>query len=168
MGESPLSLGFSSTVPPSLDLEQLIFYQACDGMGKCVVVVKAENGRIAAAYNEDGFTSDWNSYPNLKGFLVSVDEDGGVGEIFYRNDNAVGVLNHYFDGPWFGDLNPSDLYISDNWERSRSRLGGSYGRGTGLNHYALFGQERFRVVDYEVFKIVIEYSLSCLLEPDLS
>jgi hypothetical protein len=32
------------------------FHQACDGMGKCVVVVKAENGRIAAVYNEDGFT----------------------------------------------------------------------------------------------------------------
>jgi hypothetical protein len=32
------------------------FHRACDGMGKCVVVVKADNGRIAAAYNEDGFT----------------------------------------------------------------------------------------------------------------
>jgi hypothetical protein len=39
------------------------FHQACDGMGKCVVVVKAENGRIAAAYNEDGFLSDTRSYP---------------------------------------------------------------------------------------------------------
>jgi hypothetical protein len=28
------------------------FHQACVGMEKCVVVVKAENGRIAAAYNE--------------------------------------------------------------------------------------------------------------------
>jgi hypothetical protein len=33
------------------------FHHACDGMGKCVVFVKAENGRIAAAYNEHGFTS---------------------------------------------------------------------------------------------------------------
>jgi hypothetical protein len=30
------------------------FHRACDGMGKCVVIVKAENGRIAVAYNEDG------------------------------------------------------------------------------------------------------------------
>jgi hypothetical protein len=29
------------------------FHQACDGMGKCIVFVKGENGRIAAAYNED-------------------------------------------------------------------------------------------------------------------
>jgi hypothetical protein len=33
------------------------FHQACDGMGKCVIVVKAENGRIAAAFNDDGSTS---------------------------------------------------------------------------------------------------------------
>jgi hypothetical protein len=32
-------------------------HQACDGIGKFVVFVKAENGRIAAAHNEDGFTS---------------------------------------------------------------------------------------------------------------
>jgi hypothetical protein len=31
-----------------------------------------------------------------------------------------------------------------------------WGRGPAVNQYALFGQERFRVVDYEVFKIVIE------------
>jgi hypothetical protein len=35
-------------------------------------------------------------------------------------------------------------------------LGASYGSGTGLNRYALFGQESFRVDDYEVYKIVIE------------
>jgi hypothetical protein len=31
------------------------FHQACDGVGKFVVVVRAGNGRIAVAYNEDGF-----------------------------------------------------------------------------------------------------------------
>jgi hypothetical protein len=28
------------------------FHRACDGMVKCVVVVKAENGRVAVAYND--------------------------------------------------------------------------------------------------------------------
>jgi hypothetical protein len=132
------------------------FHQACDGVGKCVVVVKAENGRIAAVYNEDGFTYGEGWSPNRNGFIVSVDEDGGRGEIFHRNVNFVGVENHSSYGPWFG-IGP-DLYISDNCHQndySCSRLGGSYGRGPGLNQYALFGQERFRVVDYEVFKIVI-------------
>jgi hypothetical protein len=134
------------------------FNQACDGMGKFIVIVNAENERIAAAYNEDGFTSaNWNSH-NLKGFIVSVDGDGGCGEIFHRNDQAMGVWNHSGVGPMFGAYR-RNLRISNNChqnEYSNSILGGSYGRGLGLNQNALFGQEFFRVVDYEVFKIVIE------------
>jgi hypothetical protein len=135
------------------------FHQACDEMGKCVVVVKAENGRIAAAYNEDDFSSVYGFSPNLNGFIASVADDGGFGEIFHRNDREAGVFNHHLFGPWFGDLNSSDLYISDYCqlgEYSCSCLGGSYGIGPGLNQNALLGQEDFRVVDYEVFKILIE------------
>jgi hypothetical protein len=132
------------------------FHQACDGMGKCVVVLKAENGRIGAAYNEDGFTSvDYSESPNHNGFIASVADDGGCGEIFHRKDQGAGVWNHSDVGPWSGN----DLGISNNCrqnEYSYSRLGGSYGSGPELDRYALFGQETFRVVDYEVFKIVIE------------
>jgi hypothetical protein len=134
------------------------FHQACDGMGKFIVIVKAENGRIAAAYNEDGFTSINVSSPNTNGFIVSLADDGGCRDIFYRNDREWGIMNNSGVGPWFGAYR-RDLRISDNChlnERSWSRLGLSYGRGTGLNQHALFGQGRFRVVDYEVFKIVIE------------
>jgi hypothetical protein len=141
------------------------FHQACDGMGGCVVVLKAENGRIAAAYNQDGFTSvEWTCSPNLNGFIASVADDGGCEEIYQRNDNAMGVWNDPSWGPDFGSSpfmsnDPPDLSISSDChlgEFSYSTLGTSYGRGPELNKYALFGQERFRVVDYEVFKIVIE------------
>jgi hypothetical protein len=134
------------------------FHQACDGMGKCVVFVKAENGRIAVAYNEDGLTSVKGVSPNLKGFIVSVADDGGCGEIFYRNDHKDGAWNYSSWGPRFGGY-PADLFISNCHlgELSLSSLGGSYGIGPGLNQYALFGRQGdFRVVDYEVFKIVIE------------
>jgi hypothetical protein len=141
------------------EYEAADFHQSCDGMGKCVVVVKAENGRVAAAYNDDDFTSvEFGKSPNLKGFIASVAGDGGCGEIFHRNDHGVVVYNHLDNGPWFGAYH-YDLFISDNCnqnELSFSRLGGSYGKGPGLNQHALFGQERFRVVDYEVFKIVFE------------
>jgi hypothetical protein len=40
------------------------FHQACDGAGKFVVVVKAVNGRISVAYNDDGFFSDDSMSPN--------------------------------------------------------------------------------------------------------
>jgi hypothetical protein len=64
------------------------FHQACDGMGKCVVVAKAENGRIVAAYNEDGFTSiKFGRSPNHKGFIACVADAGDCGEIYHRNDN---------------------------------------------------------------------------------
>jgi hypothetical protein len=74
----------------------------------------------------------------------------------HRNDDETGILNHPKTGPWFGDI---DLSISSDChqnEFSYSRLGCSYGTVPDLNQYALFGQEDFRVVDYEVFKIVIE------------
>jgi hypothetical protein len=132
------------------------FHQACDGMGKFVVVVKAVNGRIAAAYNADGFTSASSlTSSNLDGFIVSVAEDGGCGDIFNRNALKVGFYNFTDDGPVFND----NLYISNVChmnERSSSRLGSSYGEGPGLNPLALFGQEWIRVDDYEVFKMVIE------------
>jgi hypothetical protein len=71
-------------------------------MGKYVVVVKAENDMIAAAYNEEGFTSDYSQLPNLNGFIVSVADDGECGEIFHRNDYEVGVVNYLDSGPVFG------------------------------------------------------------------
>jgi hypothetical protein len=92
------------------------------------------------------------------GFIVSVADDGGYGEIFHRNDQGMGVVNHPDAGPWFGDA-PPDLYISDSCDQgaySSSKLGGSYGREPWLNQYELFGQDRFRAADYEVFKILID------------
>jgi hypothetical protein len=127
------------------------FHQACDGMGKCVVVSKAENGKIAAAYNEDGFTSVRGPSSNLNGFIVSIGEDGKYGEILNRNDHEAGIMNYSWSGPVF----ENDLYHQN--EHSGSRLCDSYGRtGPGGNETTLFGQKCFRVVDYEVFKIVIE------------
>jgi hypothetical protein len=92
------------------------FHRACDGMGKCVVVVKAENGWIAAAYNEDGFASDYSRSHNHSGFIVSVDEEGGCREIFHRigkDSGRSGVWNNPVTGPVFGDAG-LDLCISNN------------------------------------------------------
>jgi hypothetical protein len=137
------------------------FRRTCNSKGSCVVVVKAENGRIAAAYNEDGF-ADHNrngrysdtayDTPNRNGFIVSIKEDGSCGEIYHRTVDEQGVRNYNYWGPTFGarDLSISSNYIS-------SSLGQSYfGRGPDVNENALFGDHRVRVLDYEVFKIGIE------------
>jgi hypothetical protein len=141
------------------EYEAADFHHACDGMEKCVVVVKAENGRIASAYNEDGFASvAIGRSPSLNGFIATAADDGGCGEVFHRTDHEAGVWNYPGSGPWFGS-GSGDLFISANChlgELSHSNLGGSYGTVPDINQYALFGQEDFQVVDYEVFKIVIE------------
>jgi hypothetical protein len=131
------------------------FHRACDEAGKFVVVVRAENGRIAVAYNEDGFSSDYSTSPNQNGFIVSIEADGSCGARFDRNGSGSGIWNHAEYGPVFF----SDLIISSNChenEESYSRLGSAYGEGAEASRSALFGQENFRVSEYEVFKINIE------------
>jgi hypothetical protein len=62
-------------------------------------------------------------------------------------------------GPVFGsDGGGWDLGISGDIHRhdSYSGLGSSYERDPRVNALMLFGQGNFRLVDYEVFKIVIE------------
>jgi hypothetical protein len=85
--------------------------------------------------------------------------DGECGDIFHRNDRVVEIWNHYYWGPVFGGVEIADLCISSNCYQnmdSESMLGGSYGESYGEFSGALFGQWNFRVVHYEVFKIVIE------------
>jgi hypothetical protein len=157
------------------------FHKACYGMGKCVVVIKAENGRVAVLYNEDGFISvddrtrpvdiisGRDNYihgllsPNLNGFIASVAEDGGCGKIFHRNPlslrYSIETLFIFGDNDLMTGDGRCDLSISsycEKGERSLSRLGVSYGEPD-VDPNALFGQELFRVCDYEVFKF-FEYS----------
>jgi hypothetical protein len=132
------------------------FHQACDGEGSCLVFVRAENGRIAVAYNEDGFRSIdyFIGTPNLNGFIVSIDEGGSCGAQFDRWTGIARGVNNYSD---YGPVFNIDLLIRDNChenDESCSELGNAYGGGADRN--ALFGQRNFRVSDYEVFKIVIE------------
>jgi hypothetical protein len=131
------------------------FHQACDGEGKCVVVVRAENGRIAASFNENGFSLNRDISYNINGFISSIKEDGSCGATFHRNGRGDGIWNHTKRGPVFA----WDLVISSNCnenEKSYSEMGLSYGEGPEANETTLFGQRYFKVSDYEVFKIVIE------------
>jgi hypothetical protein len=133
------------------------FHRACDGVAKFVVVVQAENGRVAAAYNEDGFSSrDYDFSGNRHGFILSIGDDGSCGAQFDRNERLNGIVNRCTYGPDFHN----DLCISSNCnenESSYSNLGTAYGtRGPEVDERTLFGQKYFRVRDYEVFKLVIE------------
>jgi hypothetical protein len=79
--------------------------------------VRAENGRVTAAYNEDGFDG-LGSFPNRNVFIVM--RFGVVVPNFDRNESEWGIWNHPNFGPDFRD----DLVISRNChenERSHSR-----------------------------------------------
>jgi hypothetical protein len=116
------------------------FHQSCDGMGSCVVVLRAENGRFAAAYNDDGFSSFGEATTNRNGFILSIKEDGSCGAQFDRNESRYGTFSNPNSGP---DLY-NDLFIFSNChenELSRSLLGRSYGSSeVGADKSALFGQ----------------------------
>jgi hypothetical protein len=79
-------------------------------MGRCVVVVQTENGRIAAAYNEDGFSSVYCSTINRNGFIVYIEEDGSCGVQYDRNAIQEGIYNTPSFGPRFNE----DLGVSSN------------------------------------------------------
>jgi hypothetical protein len=86
------------------------------------------------------------------GVIVSINKDESCGERFDRSARDEGVWNHPDYGPAFH----RDLYLSSNFHEnldSRSRLGNSYG-SVGVDEAAFFRQVMFRVLDYEVFKIV--------------
>jgi hypothetical protein len=117
------------------------FHQACDGMEKCVVVVRAENGRIAAAYNEDGFSSDSIVSANINGFIVSIKGDGSCGARF---DRILGQRNGIWSPSLYGPCFYVYLQIVNKCNECESM---------GVSPNELFGQGYFRVRDYEVFKI---------------
>jgi hypothetical protein len=144
------------------------FHKACDSHalgGNYVVVVRAENGRIAAAYNRGGFSSDGGSSSNCNGFIMAIGDDGSCGAQFYRNEEdagepLAGICNFDNYGPVFN----TDLAIGSNCHEnvnSTSRLGMAYGweDGVRVNPETLFGIREFRVSEYEVFKVALTYTL---------
>jgi hypothetical protein len=110
------SPGYSSTEPLSLDSRQLIFI---DGMGMCVVVVNAENGRMAL-------------------LLVSIRmEDAGRHSI-----EMIAVGREYII------ILKLVLCLGKGWSLISllkmivTRIGTSYG-GPDVDQHALFGQGEF-------------------------
>jgi hypothetical protein len=129
------------------------FHESCDGEGKSIVVVRADNGRVAIAYNDYGFSSTLGYTPNRNGFIVSINENGSCGAQYDRTVNVKGIWN----APSYGPIFYSDLVIDADCnvnEESWSELGVAHGEG--VDPISLFGQKFFRVCDYEVFKIEIK------------
>jgi hypothetical protein len=130
------------------------FHRICDNKGPTVVLIRAENGRVAAGYSCVSWTSVNSFEANPRGFLCAID----------INENSLclikGVprncqINQYIDqGPGFS----GGVYISDACNKNYNS---SSNIGTGFDSHgdplALFGMDIFKVVEYEVFGIALSY-----------
>jgi hypothetical protein len=91
------------------------FHRICDRKGPTITIVKAENGRMAAAYSG----VDWGLWGalNPRGFLASIVDDpaaiGGFSLHKYAANDRASVNSHPYLGPWFGD----SLHIADRADR---------------------------------------------------
>jgi hypothetical protein len=134
------------------------FHRMCDRKGPTITLVKAENGRIAAAFSG----ADWGLWeiPNPRGFIASIVDDpaaiGGYSLQKYDADDIGSVYSNY--GPDFGaGLTITDI-CNEN-ANSCSYLYPEYGYGhgpEGVETSSLFGLEDFRVLEYEVYQVEIE------------
>jgi hypothetical protein len=158
------------------------FHSQCDLKGATVTLVRAENGRIVAAYNGDSWDcSESKDYlfflkvcsgfsGNKDGFISSIGYEeykkGGFNSDFqmttfniFRSVGEKGCDSHKAYGPTFGE--GADLEISDNCNsntKSYTNLGRSYKSVDGLpaNELTLFGSKNFVVEEYEVYQIETE------------
>jgi hypothetical protein len=108
MGVSHPSLGFFSTVPTYLDIKQLIFIRHV--MSVLLLRLRMEGSQLPTTRMASPLFH-LVILPNLRGFIVTVAEDGGCGEIFHRNEKDVNIPSYF---PVFGEY-PWDLYISNNF-----------------------------------------------------
>jgi hypothetical protein len=129
------------------------FHYFCDRKGPTITLVRANNGRMAAAYNGASWDQNgrnghyWNLNP--RGFLASIVKDPGPirGHSFqkYAANDGASCISYAGVGPYFG----GGMIISNRCnesEHSYSYLGPARARGygqEGVDRSSLFGEDNF-------------------------
>jgi hypothetical protein len=135
------------------------FHRLCGRKGETITLVKAVNGRIAAAYSGVSWGQNVpSSIPNPQGFIASIVDDPGANggyslQKYAANDHAY-VFSSNSWGPDFG----WGLHITDRChenEYSHSYISDRFSDEE-VSPYILFGVDWFRVLEYEVFQVEIE------------
>jgi hypothetical protein len=130
------------------------FHRICDNKGPTVVLIRAENGRVAAGYSCVSWTSVNSAEENPRGFLCANDTNENSLCLFKGVPRDCRVQQYIDQGPGFS----GGVYISDACNKNYNS---SSNIGTGFDSHgdplALFGKERIKVVEYEVFGIALSY-----------
>ena len=142
------------------------FHKKCDNVANTLVLVKTEYGKTIAGFTEAAWNSVANNYvhgTNKKCFLLSLD----MREKMVPNEQSYLIYCHPNYGPTFGKYS-HDLFIADNCNNNRNSHANfphCYNR-EGIEFKYKSEQSTvqkfvgstsgcyFRVVDYEVFKVV--------------
>jgi hypothetical protein len=137
------------------------FHRLCDRKGPTITLVRAVNGRMAAAYNGESW-GQFGDLPNPRGFLASIDE--GYTLQNHLANNRARVFTYPDLGPFFGNgLSIADICHEN--ERSFSLLVPQWGYGKvgkeEVEPSFLFGVEDFKVLEYEVFHVELD-AIVCL------
>jgi hypothetical protein len=126
------------------------FHRLCDRKGPTITLVRADNGRMAAAYNGVDWGRPWGRASNPQGFLASIVNDPGAIRGYslqkYAATDGASVYSHPHWGPDFG----GSLFISNRCNENEN----SY--SFRVNPKSLFGVRDFRVLEYEVFHVEIQ------------
>eukprot|EP01099_Mayorella_cantabrigiensis_P007988 TRINITY_DN734_c1_g1_i2.p1 TRINITY_DN734_c1_g1~~TRINITY_DN734_c1_g1_i2.p1 ORF type:complete len:230 (+),score=62.37 TRINITY_DN734_c1_g1_i2:1207-1896(+) len=129
------------------------FHSRCDNQGPTIVVFKTSEGRRGGGYTSQQWASPTGLYqdvfdPTGSSFLFSLESK----EMFkHIPEKGRAICNQADYGPFFG--NGNDLYIETNCNQNQSSSSnpGSYSIPSSAS---LVGSFRFRVLDYEVWKVI--------------
>jgi hypothetical protein len=118
------------------------FHRLCDNQGPTIVLVQAENGRVAVGYSCVSWNTQGGEFPNARGFVCSVDPIDSTLRLFkpVPRQCSIGCYGDPY-GPWFKGA--FCIYDSFHTE-SNSKLVSGFEIGD-VDPLELFGMKAFKV-----------------------
>ena len=123
------------------------FHNYCDGKDNTLTLVKTKTGRRFGGFTDQKWDQSGSNKSGSNGFLFSLD----FKEIYYNNNSSYNIQGNSSYGPYFGN----DFYIGDNCNSGyNSSDSSNCYYTTNSKTYALAGENKYIVEDYEVYQII--------------
>ena len=127
------------------------FHSKCDGKNNTVTLVETLNGKRFGGFTDAAWDQSNNFKTGSNGFIFSLDDKS----IYYNKNSNYNIYCYSDRGPTFGGGH--DFCIYDNCNSNDSSYDNSgHSYETNGKKYALAGQNKFLVKDYEVYLLELE------------